>query len=211
MQEQRKKIDSLLQIRQDGYYNFIKSTNELVSLGVKIGSLTEGTINLPESFNNHLEKYEVSNQEFEWLVEYQDGSILKQFENGVQHTFADIDVDNLKNISWVSNFDYPTDMRETRVIVRLNWETGLFEFVNGFVNQEVRSVCCQEPLVGPRKLILFVNKQVTSAAGDPSAAPELAPLIDQYFIYNRFVLAYEVNGEKKGVVISPNGDINLFR
>ena len=191
-----------------GYYDFVRSTDELVNLGVKIGH--GGNLELPKSFQKYLDTYEISNLEFEWLVEYNDGTTLKQFQGGQEHNFKHIDLAKLKSVAFVSNFDWPTDMKETRIIVRLNWQTGLFEFTNGFAPQEVRTVCCMNPLPGEKKLIMFARKNHSGVAGQVAQNSELASFIGQYFVYNRFVLGYEANGEKKVVMIYPNGEIKLF-
>lgn len=208
MDQTRKTIDELLQKRMQGYYDFVRSTEELVDLGVKIGQ--GENLELPKSFQKYLDQYEISNLEFEWEVEYTDGTTLKQFQGGQEHNFKHIDLSKLKSVAYISNFDWPTDMKETRIIVRLNWQTGLFEFMNGFAPQDVRAVCCMNPLPGDKKLIMFARKNNSGVAGQVTADSALSSMMGQYFIYNRFVLGYEVDGNKKAVMIYPNGEMRLF-
>jgi len=208
MDQARKTIDELLQKRIQGYFDFVRSTDELIKLGVKIGSGAD--IELPKSYQKYLNNYEVSNLEFEWFVEYIDGTSLKQFQGGQEYNFKHIDLSKLKSIAFISNFDWPTDMKETRVIVRLNWETGLFEFTNGFAPQDVRTVCCMDPLPGNKKLIMFTRKNSSSIAGQAPADSVISSMLGQYFIYNRFILGYEVDGKKKAVIIYPNGEMKIF-
>ena len=66
------------------------------------------------------------------------------------------------------------------------------------------------PLPGEKKLIMFARKNHSGVAGQVAQNSELASFIGQYFVYNRFVLGYEANGEKKVVMIYPNGEIKLF-
>jgi hypothetical protein len=209
---QNRKIDELLRKRQEGMFNFSESTKELIAMGVKIGKRDNGEITVPSSYLPYLDKFNESNLEFEWLARYNDGSILSQFEGEIQRNFKDIDQAKLKSIEFISNFSWSTDMVEKRIIVRLNWETGMFEFTNGFASQEVRAKCCVAPLIGDKKLILFARKRLSSAVGDASGElKEFINMMDEFFFYNRFVLGYQVpTGEKMAVIIEPNGDIKLF-
>jgi len=209
---QNKRIDNLLQKRQEGMFNFSNSTKELLGMGVKIGKRSSGDITVPGSFSQFLEKFNVSNLEFEWKVNYNDGSVLNQFEGENQNHFGNIDLSKIKSVEQISNFIWPTDMQEKRIIVRLNWETGLFEFINGFASQDVRAKCCVSPLPGEKKLILFNKKRESSAMGELSnESEEFANMADESFFYNRFVIGYEVpGGEKMAVIVEPNGDIKLF-
>lgn len=211
-EQKNNKIDELLKKRQEGMFNFTRATNELVAMGVKIGKRSSGEILVPNSYQPLIEKFNHSNLEFEWQVNYSDGSVLRQFENEIQHNFQDIDQSRIKNIEYISNFIWQTDMAEKRIIVRLNWETGKFEFLNGFASQEVRAKCCIEPLNGEKKLILFARKRLSSSAGEAkNEYSEFASMLDEFFFYNRFILGYEVKtGEKMAVIIEPNGDIKLF-
>lgn len=213
LDSQNKKIDALLQLRQDGMFNYSKATKGLIKIGVKIGHKSTGQITLPDSFKNYLKKFERSMLEFEWEINYTDGSILRQFEEpNKEHNFKDIDQTKLKSIVYISNFTWPTDNQEKRIIVRLNWETGMFEFLNGFASQEVKAKCCVKPLGGEKKLILFTRKRVSSAVGESKTElREFVNMMDEFSFYNRFVLGYQVpSGEKMVVIIEPNGDIKLF-
>lgn len=210
--EQNKKIDILLQMRQDGMYNYSRATKELLAMGVKTGKQSTGAITIPNSYQPYLKKFNLSNLEFEWEINYTDGSVLRQFENEKQHDFSDIDRTKLKNITYISNFTWPTDNQEKRIIVRLNWETGKFEFMNGFAPQDVKAKCCIKPLEGEKKLILLSKKRISGATGQAKGElQEFVNMIDEFFFYNRFILGYQVpSGEKMAVIIEPNGNIKLF-
>jgi len=213
LDEQNKKIDALLQLRQNGMFNYSKATKELIRMGVKFGHKSTGQITLPDSFKKYLRKFEHSTLEFEWTADYNDGSILRQFDDqNKEHDFADIDQSKLKSIAFISNFIWPTDNQEKRIIVRLNWKTGLFEFMNGFASQDVKAKCCMNPLEGEKKLILFARKRQSSAVGESkSELKEFVNMMDEFSFYNRFVLGYQVpSGEKITIIIEPNGDIKLF-
>jgi len=212
IESQNNKIDELLRKRQEGMFNFSEATKGLLSMGVKIGKRSTGDITVPESYEPYLDKFNFSNLEFEWQVNYTDGTILRQFEGEIQHNFKDIDHTKIKNVEYISNFGWQTDMDEKRIIVRLNWETGMFEFLNGFASQEVKTKCCMNPLTGEKKLILFSRKRLSQAQGEArSELREFVDMMDEFFFYNRFILGYEVpGGEKIAVIIEPNGDIKLF-
>lgn len=213
---QNNKIDALLQARQEGMYNYTQSSDELMRLGVKVGNKSTGQVTLPNSFTPHLDKFERSMLEFEWEVTYKDGTVLKQFDDGDNRdnhkSFKDIDHSKIKSVAYISNFDYQTDNVEKRIIVRLDWETGLFEFLNGFAPQDLRAKCCMKPLDGEKKLILFARKRFSSASGQAqSEFKELIKIADEFSFYNRFVLGYQVpSGEKMTVIIEPNGNMKIF-
>ena len=209
---QNKKIDELLRQRQEGMFNFSEATKTLLDMGVKTSKKSTGEIIVPASFSPYLDKYNISNLEFEWLVKYTDGTELKQFEGEIDHHFGHIDLQKIKSVEFISNFNWPTDMAEKRIIVRLNWETGMFEFTNGFASQEVRAKCCVAPLIGEKKLILFRKKRESVASGEvKDEVKQFINLEDEKFFYNRFILGYQAtSGEKMAVIIEPNGDIKLF-
>lgn len=210
--ETNKQIDALLQKRQQGIFDYSDSTHKLIELGVKIGNKIDGDLTIPSSFEPYLEKFNNSNMEFEWEIDYTDGSKLKQFEGDQEHNFSHIDQSKLGSISFISNFNWPSDNQEKRVIVRLNWTTGLFELMNGFASQDVKSVICSNPIPGDKKLILFTRKRVSAAQGRMGEKfADLIPMMDEVFYYNCFILGYEVSGVgKKVVIIRPNGIIELF-
>jgi hypothetical protein len=212
MDKINEKIDSLLKIRQDAMFNYARSTSELIDLGVKIKNKeTDDTI-VPVSFEQYLDKYNISNLEFEWEAKYKDGSVLRQFEGEEQRNFSHIDQERLASISFISNFNWPSEEgRDPRIIVRLNWETGLFEFQNGFISQDVRSVACMNPLEGEKKLILFSRKRFSSSNGEiNNQYKEFFPFEDEVFYYNRFILGYETKTGTKALIINPNGNIEIF-
>jgi hypothetical protein len=206
-----KNIDALLQKRQTGVFDYTDSTQKLIELGVKIGNKSTGDLTIPANFGPYLDKYNTSNLEFEWTAKYTDGTILNQFEGDQEHNFSHIDQSKLAHIEFVSNFNWPTDNVEKRIIVRLNWTTGLFEIINGFASQDVKSKVCMEGFIGEKKLILFTRKRISRAQGKISEKfADLIPMMDEIFYYNCFVLGYESTETKKVVIIRPNGIIELF-
>lgn len=208
MDKQNQKISLLLNKRQKGFLDFRSATQELFDMGVQFKE-GEGAVNFPDRFKNHLDKLNKSLLEFEWEVEYQNGKTLKQFEEENQHNFKHIDKSQIKQVRLVSNFDWPTDMEEKRVIVTLDWETGLFDFLNGIASQEVKSECCVEKVEGEKKLILFKRVRVDSGfntSGDENAKG----LVGDTFTYNRFALGFEADGKKRVIIIDPTGCINLL-
>lgn len=208
--ERNKRIDQLLQSRQDGLYNFAKATKELVDMGMKITNQETGEIDVPRSFEAYIEHYNRSNMEFEWQVEYTDGTVLNQFD-AMEHHFGNIDQAKIATVSWISNFAWPTDNIERRVIVSLDWKTGTFSFMNGFAPQEVKGAV-MNPIEGEKKLIMFTKKRVSETVG------MIAEDIKTYYLgqhslfnYNQFILGFETpSGEERAILVQPNGNIELF-
>ena len=102
--EQNKKIDKLLQARQDGILNYCQATRDLAEMGVKF--LDANAISQPRSIKDDLE--------FTWEVDYNDGKTLKQFEiddknNIIQNNFKHIEQEKLKAVSFISNFVWSTE------------------------------------------------------------------------------------------------------
>jgi len=213
MDEIHSQIDAIIRLRHEAVYNFSMSTQKMLALGVKIGYASTGEINVPESFAPYLDKYDISELEFEWEVRYQDGSILRQYEGQEQHNFEDIDQSRIKSVAFVSNFDYPIDNPERRVIARLNWETGVFEFTNGFIPQEDKGGLVGSPVPGVKKLILKTSRRHTASAGRVSdALPEMQVVADEVYYFNRFILGYEVSGGgDKIIIIDPLGNIRRYK
>ena len=212
MQDNKNKIiDELLQKRQDGMVNFAESTKKLIDLGVKIAN-PEGEISVPSFFEQFLDKYNNSNLEFEWEVIYKDGSRLRQYDGEDQHNFGNIKLDEVKSVSYISNFAWQTDNQDQRVIVTLNMETGLFTINNGFCPQEVLAEIAVNEIKEDKKLILFTRKRQSSSMGDVSdEVRQYFPSVGESFFYNRFILGFETpSGYMRAVIIDPNGNISLF-
>lgn len=206
------RIDELLQARQNGAYTYAKSTKEILDLGVKVMLGSTGDMPVPASYNDHLNKFNRSNLEFEWLAKY-DGSRpdTAQFDElGKESHFGEIDQSKLKSVSYISNFNWPTDNAEKRVIVTLNMDSGLFDFMNGFIPQEIKGQLL-EPVPGPKKLILLAKRRQSATMGE--LAPELQefhPPTDEIFFYNRFLLGFETETKKRVLLIQPNGEISVW-
>lgn len=212
MEDINKQIDELLQIRQDGILNYARATARLMEMGVKIGDNNTKQVRVPSSFAPYIRNFNRSNMEFEWEVEYKDGTKLNQFSE-IEHNFSDIDTTRLKSISWVSNFIWPTENKEKRVIVTLDWTDGTFRFQNGFISQEDRGILMNKNCSVEKKLILFTRKRVSSAMGHNCPQyRELIPPMEEFFHYNRFVIGYEVpeTGEKNMLMIFPSGNVTIF-
>lgn len=206
------KIDQLLQTRQDSVFKYSRATKDLLDMGLKVMLASTGELTVPASYNEHLHKFNRSNLEFEWLAKY-DGSRpdTAQFDDlGEEHHFGEIDQGKLKSISLISNFNWPTDNAEKRVIVTLNFETGMFEFLNGFIPQEVLGQLL-EPIAGPKKLILLAKKRQSATVGElAEELREFYPPTDEIFFYNRFLLGFETETKKRVLLIQPTGNVDLW-
>lgn len=213
MENPNDKIDRLMNTRQAATYDYARSTAELVEMGVKIGDKETGEVSLPKNFEPYLDKYNISNLEFEWEVVYKDGGkILRQFEDGQERTIKDIDQSKISKIAFISNFNCPTENTQKQVIAILNWETGIFEFLNGFVSQDTRAIACLDPIPGEKKLILKTKKRFSASNGEIEGRyKDFFPFQSEFFYYNRFILGYEVSGVgKKMIIINPDGTILNF-
>jgi len=212
MQDNKNKIiDELLQKRQDSMVNFSDATKKLIDMGVKIAT-PDGEISVPSFFEPFLDKYNRSNLEFEWEVAYKDGSRLRQFDGEEQHDFSNIKQDQIKTVSFISNFGWQTDNEERRVIVTLEMESGLFSIKNGYCPQEVLAEISVNQVIGEKKLMLFSRKRQSSSVGNVAEeVRQYFPAIGETFYYNRFVLGFETpDGYLRAVTIEPNGNIDIF-
>lgn len=211
MENTNKKIDQLLQLRQDGIINFARATFELIEMGVKVENQGTGNIRLPSSFTNFLQKYERSMLEFEWEAEYFDGTKIQQFGEE-EHHFGHIDQNKLKSFSLISNFEWPTPNEEKRVIVTLDFQKGEFIFQNGFISQDDRGKLFNKQLPGPKQLIFFARKRMSSSQGSIHPAyQEFVPSLEENFYYNRFIVGFKSeSGEKVMLMVYPTGTITFF-
>lgn len=207
------KIDRCLQIKQDSMYNYAQAMLELTRMGVKVGRQESGDIALPLSFNNYLERFSRSNLEFEWVVTYDDDTTFQQFgpEPDEEHHFGQIDQSRLKKVEYISNFNWPTDNEEKRVIVTLDWHSGLFSFMNGYISQEDKGRLAVEPVIGPKKLEILIRRRETPVVG--GLAPELEQYygpVDEVFYYNRFMLGFKTDTMRRALMIQPNGNMHVI-
>lgn len=212
-------IDDLIKDQVRGEVLTQAARKELAEAGVKTfinGELVFGVENdLPHKHGQILnigDYRRCKNQEFYWEAEYLDGTLIKQFEGDVENHLGNIDQTQLKLIRWVSNFTWGTDNKEKRVIVTLDWATGMFDFQNGLVPQEVRAALMLgfkmvEKDVAAH-LILKMRKMVSGEAGVDSG--KVTPT-GRMWLYNRFILGWEVRDTKLAVCIEPNGYINLHQ
>jgi hypothetical protein len=219
-------IDELIKTQAQAKSATETARKELAECGVK--RFVNGVLSLNDLPNNHGQILDVDaytkckNQEFVWEAEYKDGTILKQFDGKKEKNLGNINQDKLKLIRWVSNFSWGTDNEEKRVIVTLDWITGLWSFHNGLVSQEVRAAVMNGfPKEIKPKLVLIMRKQPSFSAG--VVGNEVTPTGESWQ-YNRYILGWgteEVDvvndkGEKMkkvileaAICIEPNGGVHL--
>lgn len=193
-------VDDMIKRKEEAKLTLMRSKLVLLDMGVK--ALVDGQlIHLP---NLDVEAYKkCANQEFAWEAEYLDGSVLKQFGDGKQHHYGNIDQAQLKEIRWVSNFSDDTSNADKRVILTLDWKTGTFSLLNGFVMQDIRALF-GEGQEGDKKLILkMVKRQSVSVDIQTQVQGEA-------LFYNRYLLGWEVADTKRLLCIEPNGYVHLW-
>jgi hypothetical protein len=198
-------VDAFIRVRDTAKMDLVKSRMFLLNAGVK--TVKEGQLNyLPGLDVNKF--IECANQEFYWEAEMKDGRIIKQFEGKRQNHYNNIDQAQLKIFRWVSNFLYETSNLEKRVIVSLNFETGIFDFINGFVPQEIRAAVINGFIkldfkTNP-KLIMKLIRRTSTSLSYPDGA------VDEVCYYTRYLIGWEFNGEKQILCIEPNGFVHLW-
>lgn len=198
-----KDIDSFIRVRDTAKMDLMKSRMFLLNAGVK--TYKDGDLIYLPGLN--VNKFiECANQEFYWEAEMKDGKVIRQFEGKKQNHYGNIDQGQLKIFRWVSNFSYETSNEETRVIVSLDFETGKFEYINGFIPQEIRAeVISGYPQGLMPKLIMKVIKRTSTSLSYPDGA------IDEVCYYNRYLIGWEIpQKEKKILCIEPNGFVHLW-
>lgn len=202
-----KDVDSLIRIKDRAKIDLVKSKIALLELGVKTEK--DGVLSHLPGLN--ISKYsENQNQEFGWEAEYKDGSVVRQFEGKRQNHYGNIDQSKLKIFRWISNFDWATDSADKRVVVSLNFETGVFEFLNGSCPQEVRAETYQgfPGMVNPR-LVMKIIKRTSVSQSYPEGK------VDEVMYYNRYLIGYESTPEsptksKKILCVEPNGSVHFW-
>ena len=136
--------------------------------------------------------------DFEWIVEYTDGTTLRQFElDGTQNHFGHIDQSRLGVIEYRSTFimDGQGGRSDGPCIVRMDMATGNISVVEGDADIDVHILAMLDPYPGPKKPILFMRN-----------GRSFGPL--GVLKYNRYVLGWEAEGGiKRAVCIKPNGTI----
>lgn len=203
-----KDIDSLIRIRDQAKMDLARSRMKLIEMGAK--TVKDGMVTHLPGLN--IDKFaSCENQEFYWEAEYEDGSVIRQFEGKKQHHYGHIDQQRLKYFRWVSTFDYPTDNEDKRVIISLNFKDGRFEFYNGIVPQETRAeVLNGYPSISfEPKLILKAVKRASTSHSFPDGG------IDEVTYYNRFLIGWEnlpgsATKGKRILCIEPNGFVHLW-
>ena len=198
-----KDITSALRIRDTAKRDLAQSRMYLTDMGVK--SLKDGNWTFIPGLN--LKKFQqCNNQEFTWEAEMKDGSVVRQFGDKEDKNFSHIDQVNLKFFRWVSNFDYDTDNTEKRVIISLNFETGEFEFLNGYVPQSVRGDVINSVVpTGERSLVMKIIRRTDTAVNQADGRT------DEVTYYNRYLIGCSFpTGEKRILCIEPNGLVHLW-
>lgn len=197
-----KQIDSLIKIKQSAKFNLITSSTELLQMGVKIFN-GDKLSTLP---GLNIESYQkCAMQEFVWEAEFDDGSIVKQFQGEAQHHFGHIDQSKLKVFRWVSLFDCETENADKRAIVELDFKTGKFVFLNGFVPQEVRAgVDDIYPENEAPKLIMKMVKRESNVVNYPEGS------ISEVMKYNRYLIGWETKSKKTLLCVEPNGFVHYW-
>jgi len=195
-------VDELIKIRDDAKIKIIRSKMALLNMGVK--SVKDGVMSyLPGLDIYKFEKCD--NKEFYWEAVYKDGNIIKQFDGKKQNHYGNIDQSKLKLFRWISNFNDETDNKEKRVVVTLDFETGLFDFLNGYVPQEIRGELINGFDAGSSpKLILKVIPRTLITVSYPEGGT------DEVYFYNRYLIGYEAGSKKVVLCIEPNGFIHFF-
>jgi len=197
-----KDVDELIKIRDNAKINLARSRMALLNMGVK--TVMDGVMNyLPGLDVNKFEKCD--SKEFYWEAEYEDGTILKQFDGGKQNHYGNIDQCRLRLFRWISNFNDETDNAEKRVIITLNFRTGLFDFLNGYVPQEVRGEVMNgfDQALRPKLIFKIINRA--------SSCVNFEGKVDEVCFYNRYLIGYEFSeGVKLILCIEPNGFVHLW-
>lgn len=200
-------IDNHIKVRDRAKLDLSQSRTGLINMGAQlvIGDQLFCTPSM-----DMRKFFACNNQEFSWEAEYEDGTLLKQFSGKEQLHYGNIDQSKLKEIRWVSNFDYETANTEKRVIISLNFKTGVFTFTNGFAPQEIRGISFQEFKAGfVPKLVLKMIKRTSTSVGFIDGN------VEEVMYYNRFLLGWEsAQGsayvEKKVLCIEPNGFVHSW-
>lgn len=200
-------VDEHIKVRDQAKLNLTGARTGLINMGVQlvIGDQLFCTPSM-----NMKKFFACNNQEFVWEAEYDNGEVICQFDGKKQNHYGNIEQDKLKEIRWVSNFDYETANDERRVIARLNFKTGEFSFLNGFVPQDIRAVTFQKYSEGfkPELVLKIVRRTSTSVGYVDGNVEEIA-------YYNRFLIGWKNAAgsqviDKKILCIEPNGFIHLW-
>ncbi len=205
-----KKLDRLLRQRRRAIQDLESATEGIFDMGVRIFEPTpEGVPNIIAG-QNLIPRYEVTLEDYEWQVEFEDGEVMDQYEKGEQHHFGDImDKDKeIKQVRYISNFETHSQAEEKRIIVTLNFDDGTFKFWNAGgpdIKHEL-----SKPIEGEKKLILFKRRRETVAVQANSTGMKMADK-GQKTLYTRYYLGFETDDEKRIVCCYPNGEIRISR
>ena len=198
-----KDVDTFLQARDQARVVLQESMSNLLETGAKV--FMGGTVIGLKGMTADL-YHACNNQEFSWEAEYKDGTIVKQFDNGVQHHFGDIDQGKLKMFRWMSLFNVETSNADKRVIVTLDFETGLWSFYNAFLTQEMRAVLLPPINAGDKpKLIMKMVKRQSVTVAMTTMNPN-----GEVVLFTRYIIGWEVGATKVLLCIEPNGLVHLW-
>ena len=202
-------VDKNIKERTNALNQLAGAESELAQLGVKFGILGDDGIPTLELGDNYLPQFTYHLEEFEWEAEYKDGSKLRQYDITGDHHFGQIKQDQLKSIKYISNFEYPTDNKEKRIILTLDWETGKFELLNGLMNADDKGKIIRE-IKGEKKLILFKRIRVGQMLGLVNGDKLVQPFpTNEVYFYKRYFLGYETQERKILVCLYPNGKVGV--
>lgn len=197
-----KTVDEFISMRVKALADLKKSSNGLKDLGAHsdirgVETVMDGMD--IEAFNR------CDKSEFAWEAVYTDGTQLRQYDDfSMKHSFADIDQEKLELIRWVSNFDVDTSNTCKRIIVTLDWRTGLFSFFNGLVHPAVKEIYLN-PMTSMDGAKLILKKRVRmSFTGNTEHNKD-----DETINYNRYLLGLELGELKRLICIEPNGFVHL--
>ena len=203
------KIDNLLKIRRRSLYDLEKAVEGLYAMGVRFFTPTPDGVPEISAAQDLLPRFEYTLEDFEWKAIYDDGTELDQYGEKQSH-FKDIDQSKLAKIQYISNFEILTQNPEKRLIVTLDFKSGVFDFWN-CGSQDVRAKL-SKPVEGEKKLILFKRRRESFTVGVSAekGRPEITPAGER-FTYTRYYLGYELVGKKKKVIVClyPNGEVGI--
>ena len=199
------KIDSFLKIRRQSLYDLEKAVEGLYAMGVRFFIPSPGGVPDISAAQSLLPRFEFTLDDFEWKAIYEDGTELDQYGEKQSH-FGSIDQSKLVKIQYISNFEISTQNPEKRLIVTLDFKSGVFDFWN-CGSQGVRAELLK-PCEGKKKLILFKRRREDFTVGVSKEKLEVRPTGER-FTYTRYYLGYEAEGRKVIVCLYPNGEVGI--
>jgi hypothetical protein len=197
-----KDVDSLISIKQKAKYDLVSATTKLMEMGTVVISGNKIVCSPRLSIKDYVK---CNHQEYAWEAEYEDGTIIAQFQGEEQHHFGHIDQEKLSKFRWISNFECSTSNLDKRAIVELDFKTGKFSFLNGFAPQEIRALTDDiYPRDEKAKLIMKMVKRQSNVVSFPDNT------ISETYRYNRYLIGWETKSKKVLLCIEPSGFVHLW-